>query len=108
MIRAKLIKVCIFSVLVAAGDSSSTSSSSSKSGDATKAAAGAHHVLPPGETSLGEPYFARYGPGSGLSSAGSVVTENVTAQLGITTYLHCRVNNLGGKMVSQSCLRRHG
>ena len=44
----------------------------------------------------------RYGPGSGLSSAGSVVTENVTAQLGITTYLHCRVNNLGGKMVSQS------
>ena len=44
----------------------------------------------------------RYGPGSGLASAGSVVTENVTAQLGITTYLHCRVNNLGGKMVSQS------
>ena len=42
----------------------------------------------------------RYGPGSGLASAGSVVTENVTAQLGITTYLHCRVNNLGGKMVS--------
>lgn len=95
----------IFLVLVAAGDSSSTSSSSSKSGDAAKAAAGAHHVLPPGETSLGEPYFARYGPGSGLSSAGSVVTENVTAQLGITTYLHCRVNNLGGKMVSW--LRRH-
>ena len=48
---------------------------------------------------LKEPCF-RYGPGSGLASAGSVATENVTAQLGITTYLHCRVNNLGGKMVS--------
>lgn len=91
----------IFLVLVAAGDarygSSSTSSSSSSN---------AHHVLPPGETSLGDPYFARYGPGSGLASAGSVVTENVTAQLGITTYLHCRVNNLAGKMVSWQ--KRHG
>ncbi len=26
--------------------------------------------------------------------------KNVTAQLGVTTYLHCRVNSLGGKTVS--------
>ena len=26
--------------------------------------------------------------------------NNVTAQLGLTTYLHCKVNNLNGKTVS--------
>jgi len=32
--------------------------------------------------------------------------NNVTAQLGLTTYLHCKVNNLNGKTVSW--LKRHG
>lgn len=42
-------------------------------------------------TGLGSPYFQN-------GEAGSRV--NVTTQLGSTTYLHCRVNRLGGKMVS--------
>ncbi len=41
---------------------------------------------------LGEPFFADEVDG----------ITNVTAQLGITTYLHCRVNSLGGKMASLS------
>jgi hypothetical protein len=39
---------------------------------------------------LGEPYFVDE----------DVSIKNVSAQLGVTTYLHCRVNNLGGKTVS--------
>ena len=38
---------------------------------------------------LGEPYFVDE----------DVSIKNVSAQLGVTTYLHCRVNNLGGKTV---------
>jgi len=38
---------------------------------------------------LGEPYF--------VDEDTSI--KNVTAQLGVTTYLHCRVNSLGGKTV---------
>ena len=41
---------------------------------------------------LSEPYFAAD------ASPGEI--QNVTAQLGTTTYLHCRVNSLGGKTVS--------
>ena len=40
--------------------------------------------------SLGDPYFAEDTHG----------VTNVTAQLGLTTYLHCKVNNLNGKTVS--------
>ena len=38
---------------------------------------------------LGEPYFVEE----------DLNIKNVTAQLGVTTYLHCRVNSLGGKTV---------
>ena len=60
---------------------------------------------------IGEPYFdyGDYNDGKGYdrsketfqSSSGVVrsTIRNVTAQLGTTTYLHCRVNNLGGKTV---------
>ena len=41
---------------------------------------------------LGSPYFQH-------QEAGLV---NVTTQLEATTYLHCRVNRLGGKTVSKS------
>ena len=41
--------------------------------------------------SLVDPYFAEDTHG----------VTNVTAQLGLTTYLHCKVNNLNGKTVSQ-------
>ena len=71
---------------MSAGDARLGSSSSSQH----------HHLLPPGG-SLGEPYFAAYGPDSSAPAA----TENATAQQGITTYLHCKVNSLGGKMVSE-------
>ncbi|XP_023332483.1 cell adhesion molecule 4 [Eurytemora carolleeae] len=40
---------------------------------------------------LGAPYFQDYESGS---------TINVTTQLGSATYLHCKVNRLGGKTVS--------
>ena len=40
--------------------------------------------------SLGDPYFAE----------DTLGVTNVTAQLGLTTYLHCKVNNLNGKTVS--------
>ena len=43
--------------------------------------------------SLVDPYFAE-------DKCDQCVT-NVTAQLGLTTYLHCKVNNLNGKTVSQ-------
>lgn len=43
---------------------------------------------------LSEPFFAEELRG------GRGATVNATAQLGVTTYLHCRVNSLGGKMVS--------
>ena len=39
---------------------------------------------------IGDPYFAE----------DAVGVNNVTAQLGLTTYLHCKVNNLNGKTVS--------
>lgn len=67
---------------------------------------------------IGEPYFdyGDYNDGKGYdrsketfqSSSGVVrsTIRNVTAQLGTTTYLHCRVNNLGGKTVSW--LKRYG
>jgi len=45
---------------------------------------------------IGDPYFAE----------DAVGVNNVTAQLGLTTYLHCKVNNLNGKTVSW--LKRHG
>lgn len=38
---------------------------------------------------IGEPYFAE----------DPVGVKNVSAQLGLTTYLHCKVNNLNGKTV---------
>ena len=37
-----------------------------------------------------EPYFAEGSSGE---------TRNMSAQLGTTTYLHCKVNSLGGKTV---------
>ena len=43
-----------------------------------------------------EPYFAEEAAGTGTASE----MVNVTAQIGITTYLHCKVNSLGGKTVS--------
>ena len=78
----------------------------SKDGDAGQ-------FIPYAESSyIGEPYFD-YGDyeDGGLvgknketfkSNSGVVrsTIRNVTAQLGTTTYLHCRVNNLGGKTVS--------
>ena len=60
---------------------------------------------------IGEPYFdySDYEGGKSFnrnkekfrSHSGVVrsTIRNVTAQLGTTTYLHCRVNNLGGKTV---------
>lgn len=42
---------------------------------------------------LQEPYFAEQ-----VDAPYGLV--NVTAQLGITTYLHCKVNSLGGNTVS--------
>ena len=42
-------------------------------------------------TGLGNPYFQSGEVGSRV---------NVTTQLGDTTYLHCRVNRLGGSVVS--------
>ena len=48
------------SVLVAAGDARYGSSSS-----ASSPSSNAHHILPPGETSLGDPYFARFDSSSG-------------------------------------------
>ena len=44
-------------------------------------------------TVIGDPYFAE-------GDSGAVGVNNVTAQLGLTTYLHCKVNNLNGKTVS--------
>jgi hypothetical protein len=41
---------------------------------------------------LGSPYFQSREGGGGL--------QNVTTQLEAATYLHCRVNRLGGKTVS--------
>lgn len=52
-----------------------------------------------GQIGLGEPYFAESLPN------GPNQVLNVTAQLGITTYLHCKVNSLAGKTVSW--LKRH-
>ena len=55
-------------------------------------------VLRGGPTSGGrlanhhEPYFAEGASGE---------TRNMSAQLGTTTYLHCKVNSLGGKTVIQ-------
>jgi len=79
----------------------------------------AGQFIPYAESSyIGEPYFD-YGDyeDGGLvgknketfkSNSGVVrsTIRNVTAQLGTTTYLHCRVNNLGGKTVSW--LKRYG
>ena len=45
-----------------------------------------------GLSGIGEPYFAE----------DPVGVRNVTAQLGLTTYLHCKVNNLNGKTVSNA------
>jgi hypothetical protein len=42
---------------------------------------------------LGEPYFVDE----------DISIKNVTAQLGVTTYLHCKVNSLGGKTVIYFC-----
>ena len=68
--------------------------------------------IPYAESSyIGEPYFdyGEYEDGKMFdrnketfrSNSGVVrsTINNVTAQLGTTTYLHCRVNNLGGKTV---------
>ena len=43
---------------------------------------------------IGEPFFAEESTALGV--------KNVTAQLGLTTYLHCKVNNLNGKTVSNT------
>ena len=51
---------------------------------------------------LGEPFFAEELKGGGGGGGGGGNVVNATAQMGITTYLHCRVNSLGGKMVSQT------
>ena len=51
-----------------------------------------------GASGLAEPYFADDNVGGGAGGPQGLV--NVTAQLGITTYLHCKVNSLGGKTVS--------
>ena len=68
---------------------------------------------------IGEPYFdyGDYNDGKGYdrsketfqSSSGVVrsTIRNVTAQLGTTTYLHCRVNNLGGKTVRENFTMFH-
>ena len=42
---------------------------------------------------IGEPFFAE---------DTTMGVKNVTAQLGLTTYLHCKVNNLNGKTVSNT------
>ncbi len=55
----------------------------------------------PSPPPLGEPFFADEVKSASTDSSG-VSVVNATAQLGITTYLHCRVNSLGGKMVSYS------
>lgn len=47
---------------------------------------------------IGEPYFAEDLVYGGV--------RNVTAQLGLTTYLHCKVNNLNGKTVSNTDYRK--
>ena len=72
----------------------------------------AGHFIPYADSSyIGEPYFdyGDYEGGKGFdrnketfrSDSGVVrsTIRNVTAQLGTTTYLHCKVNNLGGKTV---------
>ena len=43
---------------------------------------------------IGEPFFTEESSAMGV--------KNVTAQLGLTTYLHCKVNNLNGKTVSNT------
>jgi len=62
---------------------------------------GRHHQQPQSEamamSGIGEPFFAE---------DTTMGVKNVTAQLGLTTYLHCKVNNLNGKTVSW--LKRHG
>ena len=74
----------------------------------------AGQFIPYAESSyIGEPYFdyGDYESGGFVknketfkSNSGVVrsTIRNVTAQLGTTTYLHCRVNNLGGKTVRMS------
>ena len=77
--------IAISSVLIAAGDPSSASARQKRS-DVTAIQSGG----------IGDPYFPE----------DPVGVKNVTAQLGLTTYLHCKVNNLNGKTVSW--LKRHG
>ena len=67
-------------------------------GDARFDSSSTHHLqLQPGK-SIREPYFE-------VENSGVGGVENVTAQLGITTYLHCKVNSLGGKTVSTYGIR---
>ena len=58
---------------------------------------GRHHQQPQSEavamSGIGEPFFAE---------DTTMGVKNVTAQLGLTTYLHCKVNNLNGKTVSNT------
>ena len=75
----------------------------------TGAASSAEAANYNGGKGLGEPFFADAFPGAGGKRGGAGGYEsdviNVTAQLGITTYLHCRVNSLGGKTVSWRIFR---
>lgn len=62
---------------------------------------GRHHQQPQSEavamSGIGEPFFAE---------DTTMGVKNVTAQLGLTTYLHCKVNNLNGKTVSNTDYRK--
>ena len=57
-------------------------------GDARRRHENPNTAAPPAQPYLAEPVTK----GGGM--------YNVTAQLGVTAYLHCKVNNLGGNVVS--------
>ena len=82
-------------VLVSAGDpagpaaSSQSYNSRHQRHQQNRLTTGQHQDL--ASSGIGEPYFAE----------DPVGVKNVTAQLGLTTYLHCKVNNLNGKTVSE-------
>ena len=95
-------------VLVYVGDAVTTTTSSTASKSSTLGGVGTasgtndiHGVSAQLLPGLGEPYFA--------DEHGNGLTVNTTAQLGITTYLHCKVNSLGGKTVSNVVvvMKRH-
>jgi len=79
--------LAISSVLVSAGDPNLASSNRRMARALTPS-----EVSMTSADSLVDPYFAE-------DKCDQCVT-NVTAQLGLTTYLHCKVNNLNGKTVS--------